>query len=100
MAGTTGLEPEQGHIGWYRRVLSSCVFNTRVAPSSTQYRAIFMGVLHEYCTKYARMCIVLALIHRRQAVGCLPPTPRRPARLVHFHSGFGNRIGGSGFWYP
>ena len=31
MAGTTGLEPEQGHIGGCGRVLSGCVFSARPA---------------------------------------------------------------------
>jgi hypothetical protein len=34
MAGTTGLEPEQGHAGRLRHVLSGCVFSARPDPLS------------------------------------------------------------------
>jgi len=36
MAGTTGLESEQGHVGRCGRVLSGCVFSARLTQLSKQ----------------------------------------------------------------
>ena len=39
------------HFSGYGRVLSGCVFSARLAPSSTQFRPVFPGLLHDYCTE-------------------------------------------------
>jgi hypothetical protein len=52
--GDDGFEPEQGHFNGCERVLSGFVFGARPAPSSSQYRPILPGLLHDYCTEVAR----------------------------------------------
>jgi hypothetical protein len=83
MAGTTGLEPEQRHIGGYRRVLSSCVFSARPAPSSSQYWPILPGLLHDYCTEVA----ILQAVTDSDGTGSgpsAPSPPQRARRLIEY----------------